>query len=624
MEKLTSVRSEQILGKGNYEYALPFYHERHPILIDYVLNKDPAVAARYPYIKREGKTIFSESTIPHFNDGRGAVLWITASPLYDSRGNITGAIESTRDITDRKRAEDRIRRSEERYRSVVEDQTEFISRFLPDGTHVFVNDAFCRYFGLKREEIIGHRFQPEILAEDKEQLATFYSSLTPENPVGTIVYRIIMPDNRTRWQRWNAHAFFKEDGSITEFQSVGQDITETKEAEEALRESERMLIGNQVRLANAMDLAHMVNWEFDVRTGIFTFDRRFYALYATTPEREGGTQMPAEVYVREFVHPDDAKEAGRVIREAIENKNPSSSTQMEHRIIRRDGQIRDIIVRFSIINDEKGEIIGTYGVNQDITDRKRSEAALIQSLREKELLLKEIHHRVKNNLQTISSILYIQSRSTENPEEISLLVEARSRVISMGLIHQKLYQSADIAHIPFTDFIRSLIDFLEETYGVDPEKISTVVDVSPPDLTMDLDSGIPCGLIINELVTNALKYAFPGRNIGKIRITLNLMEDRYVLSVSDDGVGIPADLDLSTVRSLGMTIITSLTHQLDGKLEIIRQPGTTTIITFPRVSISGPLTKTVQKTGEKTKKEPALDGTMSIDERIKRIRAHHG
>ncbi len=139
---------------------------------------------------------------------------------------------------ERIRADEALIESEQRYRDVVEDQTEFISRFLPDGTHIFVNEAYCRYFGLKREALLGHRFRPEIPVEDQEHLRQFFKSLTPDNPVDIIVHRIIMPDGGIRWQRWSDRANFDPFGTVTEYQSVGRDITHTKEAEIALQASE--------------------------------------------------------------------------------------------------------------------------------------------------------------------------------------------------------------------------------------------------------------------------------------------------------------------------------------------------------------------------------------------------
>ncbi len=191
-------------------------------------------------IYREGKVTDYEILLKRKDNT--SVLVSTSSHVYrDPSGKIIGIEGTFHDITERKRIEKELRDSEEKYRNVVEDQTELISRFLPDGTHVFVNEAYCRYFGLKREEILGHRFRPTIPDEDKERVKRFFSSLTPENPVDIIEHRIIIPDRRILWQRWSDRAIFNASGEITEYQSVGRDVTEKKEAEEALRESEDRL-----------------------------------------------------------------------------------------------------------------------------------------------------------------------------------------------------------------------------------------------------------------------------------------------------------------------------------------------------------------------------------------------
>jgi PAS domain S-box-containing protein len=141
----------------------------------------------------------------------------------------------------RKRAEDALRESEEKYHNVIEDQTEFISRFLPDGMHIFVNDAYCRYFGVAREDILGHRFMPVLYEDDRQAVTAFFATLTFKNPVGTIDQRTIMPDGSTRWQRWSDRAIFDADGKLVEYQSVGRDITGQKEAEIAIKRSEAQL-----------------------------------------------------------------------------------------------------------------------------------------------------------------------------------------------------------------------------------------------------------------------------------------------------------------------------------------------------------------------------------------------
>ena len=272
MEEMTGVHKDAILGKGNYEYALPFYSERRPLLLDLVLrNDEKKIKEKYSFIQYRENKIISQLFIHDLYGGRGGFCWFVASPLYDTKGKITGAIESIRDITEQKQLEQErnaayeqiaaeeeelrekyaeltmrqheLRESENRYRNVVEDQTEFISRFLPDGTHVFVNEAYCRYFEKSRDEIIGHHFQPDIPAEDKIIVQQHFQSLTPEHPVAMVDHRLIMPDGSVRWQRGSDRAIFDKAGMIVEYQSVGRDITDQKQVEEALRNSEQILAG---------------------------------------------------------------------------------------------------------------------------------------------------------------------------------------------------------------------------------------------------------------------------------------------------------------------------------------------------------------------------------------------
>jgi PAS domain S-box-containing protein len=240
IEEMTGFKAAEMLGKGDYEYAIPFYGKRQPTLIDLIYESDEVIAKKYAHIIHVKDILIAETTIP-LPHGKTITLMGKASPLYNRQGEIVGAIESIRDITKRKLDEDAIHESEQRYRNVVEDQTEFISRFLPDGTHVFVNDAYCRCFGLKRDEILGHRFRPKIPSEDQERMKRFFTSLTPDHPVDIIEHRIIMPDGNIRWQRWSDRAIFDPSGMITEYQSVGQDITERKQTEEVLRHKTALL-----------------------------------------------------------------------------------------------------------------------------------------------------------------------------------------------------------------------------------------------------------------------------------------------------------------------------------------------------------------------------------------------
>jgi two-component sensor histidine kinase len=208
----------------------------------------------------------------------------------------------------------------------------------------------------------------------------------------------------------------------------------------------------------------------------------------------------------------------------------------------------------------------------EIAERTQAEAQIRAALTEKEVLLKEVHHRVKNNLQIISSLLNLQMAGLTDPTMVETLKESQNRVRSMALIHEKLYQSEDLASIDFPGYLRSLVYSLAQSYRVRSDQVSLRVQVDP--IHLDLDTAIPCGLIVNELVSNSIKYAFPGDRSGQIEVTCRQRPGpRYVLRVSDDGVGLPPGFDSAKTSSLGMKLVTSLVVQIGGELKVESGPG---------------------------------------------------
>ena len=229
----------------------------------------------------------------------------------------------------------------------------------------------------------------------------------------------------------------------------------------------------------------------------------------------------------------------------------------------------------------------TKELENEITIRKRGEEQIKTSLREKEVLLKEIHHRVKNNLQVICSLLHLQSRKIKDQEALELFKESQNRVKSMALIHEKLYRSEDFANINFAEYIKSLTTHLLQTYRTKGSPINLKINVE--EISLTIETAIPCGLIINELVSNSLKYAFPEGREGEINIEFfpndgNVIPEgddlKYTLKVSDNGIGFPEDLDFRNTQSLGLQLVNNLTNQLDGTIVLGRTGGTTFSITF--------------------------------------------
>jgi len=214
--------------------------------------------------------------------------------------------------------------------------------------------------------------------------------------------------------------------------------------------------------------------------------------------------------------------------------------------------------------------------NIDITEHKKSQENMTAALKEKEVLLREVHHRVKNNLQVISSLLNLQSGYITDQRSRELFKECQTRVRSMSLIHERLYQAESLSRLSFSGYARALVEDLFHSYGLDREKVSYSLDII--DRPMKIDTAIPCGLIVNELVSNSLKYAFPSyQQIGRqglIKIALVGGDDgSLTLSVRDNGVGLPQGFDIEKVGSLGLQLVATLVQQLDGKLEIKNEDG---------------------------------------------------
>ena len=260
--------------------------------------------------------------------------------------------------------------------------------------------------------------------------------------------------------------------------------------------------------------------------------------------------------------------------------NLQASEYYENPILTHSGEERIIAWHNTILTDKSGNPIGTLSSGEDITQRKQAEEQIKAALKEKEVLLREIHHRVKNNMQIVSSLLRLQSRYTKDKQSLDIFKASRSRIESMAFIHEKLYQSKDLTKIDFNDYVNTLVTNLFTTYGVSTARIKLNIDIKH--VSLPLDKAIPCGLIINELVSNSLKYAFPANKQGEIRITLYpTNENQLELIVSDNGISIPENIDFRNTDSLGLHLVTILAEdQLQGEINLNRTEGTEFKIKF--------------------------------------------
>lgn len=245
--------------------------------------------------------------------------------------------------------------------------------------------------------------------------------------------------------------------------------------------------------------------------------------------------------------------------------------------LRKDGTRLEVSLTISPVRDANQNVIGLSSIIRDITERKRAEDQIRQSLKEKEVLLREIHHRVKNNMQIISSLLRLQSEGITEEKYLEMFRDSQNRIISMALVHEKLYHSRDFTKIDFNEYVNDMVTGLFESYGF-RGRVGLRTGIED---ALDMDSAIPCGLIINELVTNSLKYAFPDGRKGEIKIALEKTGGEVELTVSDNGVSFPAGLDFRKTESLGLQLVNLLVNnQLDGHIDLDRSKGTEFKIRF--------------------------------------------
>ena len=478
----------------------------------------------------------------------------------------------------RKRAEREVWESKERFRALTESTSDWIWEVDVNGVYTYASPKVKELLGYEPEEIIGKTpFDTMTYEEAKRVAMEFGTIVESRRPFAGLENTNQCKDGRLVVLETSGVPIFDAAGNFQGYRGIDRDITERKQLEEELRKSEE-----KYRL-------------------IFENAEEGISVYEEFPDGS-----------RKFVecNPQYAEVSG-YSREELMQINDTRKIQLGHNTpqqeavnidkllmgqpyrglfswIRPDGKENYIEYTAARLNIEGSTF--TVGIDHDITDRKRAEEHLQASLKEKEVLLKEIHHRVKNNLQIICSLLDLQADSVEDEQTLEIFKESKNRIRTMALVHEYLYQSKDLARIDFAEYIPDLANYSFRSYQSYTDTIQLRINIEDG-ISLDIDKAIPCGLILNELVSNSLKYAFPagaqshpenrGRE-GEIRIDLRSDKDNEcTFIVSDNGVGFPKDLDFRNTESLGLQLVVSLVDQLDGTIELDRSGGTTFKITFP-------------------------------------------
>ncbi len=402
-------------------------------------------------------------------------------------------------------------------------------------------------------------FLDAVHPDDRDRLQAQLVGATLEHKPFDLEERIIRPDGSVRVLQTRGRVFNDEHKMPVRLAGCCQDITERKQ-NEAVRSKLAQLVESSDDAMIVLSPAGLVETWNAAASKLFG--------YAAT-EVVG---MSAKQLVPEALH---ERLDGLVAR--IDRGERLEPYEMQHR--RKDGSTFEAQVTLSGVVDASGQVVAISKVMRDITSHKKIENQIRASLREKDVLLREIHHRVKNNLQVIASLLNIQLSAERSDAARKSLIESQNRIQSMALVHQLLYLSKDLSNIDAGEYVAKLTTRLVETYNIAPERIA--VEVSAQPLRLDIDRAIPCGLIINELVTNALTHAFPDQRTGRIWVTIEQSEGNVMLTVADDGIGIPVGLQIGKATTFGLRIAHTLTMQLDGTISLSRENGTVVRVVFP-------------------------------------------
>ncbi|MEW6220605.1 MAG: MASE3 domain-containing protein [Thermodesulfobacteriota bacterium] len=445
-----------------------------------------------------------------------------------------------------------------------------------DWVFLEVNSAFERLTGLRQEDVVGRRVTevlPGIEQDPADWIGRFGQVALTGQPVQFESYARLL-------QKWfSVSAFSPQEGL---FAVTFSDISASKQAEAALARAHEQSEADRQRLEAILETTPVAVVLIEAATGRLSYiNRRAAEIYGTdSSELDLATHLAAVQALRADgtpYSPEDLPVSQALRGERVYNE--------EMTIQRADGVRVPVAANAAPLRDARGNVAAAVVVFDDITERKKAVEAIKASLHEKEVLLKEVHHRVKNNLQVISSLVSLQADEAADEAVRAGLADVTNRVRSMALVHEKVYQSTELGRIDFADYLRSLLGYLWRAHGADEAHVSLRLDLTP--VLLPVVTAVPCGLIVNELAGNALKHAFVGRAAGEVLVSFQEIDGRISLFVQDDGVGLPAGFDWQQARSLGLRLVHMLAGQLRAEVEILANGGTAFRIRFQRAEEDG-------------------------------------
>ena len=505
------------------------------------------------------------------------------------------------DITERKQAEEELRESEKRFKDISFSMADWIWEVDEKGVYTYCSDKVQNVLGYPVDEIIGKTPFDFMDHEEAEKIKkVFKKILEQKKPIKDLENWNINRDDRKICLLTNGIPILDENGNITGYRGVDKDITERKQAENVQRTL--FNISNALNTTDNMQDLYIKIREF---LGDVIDTTNFYvALY---DEKTDMISLPFDVDEKDNF---ETFPAGKTLTKyVIKNGKPLFTPHKLQEELIEQGEIEIIGTRSEIWLGAplkiENKVIGVIAVQSYkdphlytekdleilsfVSDEialairhKQADEQIKRDLEEKEILLQEIHHRIKNNMQIISSLLKLQSAQITDKKALELFQNSQDRVKTMSLIHDALYRSKDLAHIDFEEYVRKLTTQIFVSYGTSLNLIKIKINIK--DVLMDISTAIPCGLIINELVSNSLKYAFP-KGKGEISISFTCKDQVNILRVKDNGIGISGKIDLENSPTLGLMLVNSLTKQLDGTLKLEKVKGTSFKIAFKKTEL---------------------------------------
>ena len=545
---------EQGTGKQPLEIG-----QNYPALLDAGLADARGGKAFTEGIRSVLNGAASDFTLEYSYSTRSGRLWFTGKVLPFPDRNLGSVIVIHENISEHKHLE-------HRFRQAVESAPNAIVMVDKSGTILMVNLQTETSFGYPRRELIGQPVEmlvPERFRDAHAGFRRTYLAAPVSRPMGAGRDLYGLRKDGTEFPVEIGLSTLDCDEETLVLSSI-IDITERKRLERRFRQAVESA-PNAIVMVNESGTILMVNRQTEL---FFGYSRL---------EMAG---QPVEMLV-----PERFREAHLGFRRAYLTTPVSRPMGAGRELfgLRKDGTEFPVEIGLGLIDDENGIIVLSSIV--DITERKCASDKLKAALNEKEMLLKEVYHRVKNNLQVVSSLINLQAANAKNAATVDLLKQSADRIKAMALLHEKLYQSKDLARIDFNAYIRSLVDHLFFGYGTQAGKIG--INLKIDGVFLDVDTAIPCGLIANELLSNALKHGFPGDRRGEIGIAFTQSQDEYVLTITDNGIGFPSGLDFKKSASLGLQLVDTLTNQLMGRMKMDSSNGSTFTIRFARDSIIG-------------------------------------